>query len=645
MVHINFDNTAGKIKDDGMNESKAGNKILIVDDSKFSVKILKDILLSEGFNSIAEAGNGFEAIELAGQYKPNYIFLDVEMPVMDGLSALPRLLETHSSAYIIMCTAMGQQNIIEKSIKAGARDYIIKPYKKENIISVINSALAINKERHVIPFDRSKKLTEKMAENKQQSLPPTRDDKVIRDFEVLDNCEANIEELAEYTRAPENNAEKLTEEIENIWDRGDDKFIVDEPVISFAVDAEKEETVLKEETGLQGIEEVYEPEDRAEIQSAWEEPEGKAEIQSIGEEPEGKAEIQGIGEEAEGKAEIQGIGEESEGKAEIQGIGEEPEGKAEIQGIGEEAKGKAEIRSIGEEPEDKAETQGIGEEPEGKAEIQGIGEEEEDKAEIQGSEEEPEGKAEIQDSEEEPEGKAEIQGIGEEPEDKAEIQGSEEEPEGKAEIQGSEEEPEGKAEIQGIAEEPEYIAGGPALEETEEVKTQALEEREHVQKTAPVRIRELVKRNKSELKASAAELRDSYSFQYLWDNRFIYNNIEILRIYGNKRLSFMQVSNIGNNRLNMANSDEEIIVALISSYCLNNKLFCNVKHFKILEINKRKEVRISTDKGVLECFKSSESVTMSERLKANPIQKKNVTENLSNALAELIQEKTYRFLT
>ena len=256
----------------------------------------------------------------------------------------------------------------------------------------------------------------------------------------------------------------------------------------------------------------------------------------------------------------------------------------------------------------------------------------EDKAEIQGSEEEPEGKAEIQDSEEEPEGKAEIQGIGEEPEDKAEIQ-------------GSEEEPEGKAEIQGIAEEPEYIAGGPALEETEEVKTQALEEREHVQKTAPVRIRELVKRNKSELKASAAELRDSYSFQYLWDNRFIYNNIEILRIYGNKRLSFMQVSNIGNNRLNMANSDEEIIVALISSYCLNNKLFCNVKHFKILEINKRKEVRISTDKGVLECFKSSESVTMSERLKANPIQKKNVTENLSNALAELIQEKTYRFLT
>ena len=632
MVHINFDNTAGKIKDDGMNESKAGNKILIVDDSKFSVKILKDILLSEGFNSIAEAGNGFEAIELAGQYKPNYIFLDVEMPVMDGLSALPRLLETHSSAYIIMCTAMGQQNIIEKSIKAGARDYIIKPYKKENIISVINSALAINKERHVIPFDRSKKLTEKMAENKQQSLPPTRDDKLIRDFEVMDNCEANIEELAEYTRAPENNAEKLTEEIENIWDRGDDKFIVDEPVISFAVDAEKEETVLKEETGLQGIEEVYEPEDRAEIQSAWEEPEGKAEIQSIGEEP-------------EGKAEIQGIGEEPESKAEIQGIGEEPEGKAEIQGIGEEAKGKAEIRSIGEEPEDKAETQGIGEEPEGKAEIQGIGEEVEDKAEIQGSEEEPEGKAEIQDSEEEPEGKAEIQGIGEEPEDKAEIQGSEEEPEGKAEIQGSEEEPEGKAEIQGIAEEPEYIAGGPALEETEEVKTQALEEREHVQKTAPVRIRELVKRNKSELKASAAELRDSYSFQYLWDNRFIYNNIEILRIYGNKRLSFMQVSNIGNNRLNMANSDEEIIVALISSYCLNNKLFCNVKHFKILEINKRKEVRISTDKGVLECFKSSESVTMSERLKANPIQKKNVTENLSNALAELIQEKTYRFLT
>jgi two-component system chemotaxis response regulator CheY len=114
------------------------NGIMVVDDSKFSRNILSDILKNEGFHVIAEAKNGLEAIDLAKEKKPKYIFLDVEMPMLDGLGALPKLLEADPDAHIIMCTAMGQKNIIVEAAKAGAKDYVLKPYKRENIVRVLS---------------------------------------------------------------------------------------------------------------------------------------------------------------------------------------------------------------------------------------------------------------------------------------------------------------------------------------------------------------------------------------------------------------------------------------------------------------------------------------------------------------------------
>lgn len=140
------------------------NGILIVDDSKFSRNILNDILKHEGFNVIAEAKNGLEAIEMTKEKKPKYIFLDVEMPMLDGLGALPKILEVDPTVCIIMCTAMGQKNIIVEAAKAGAKDYVLKPYRKENImrvLSVLVEAEAQLKSKNAAKADRIKSSTPK----------------------------------------------------------------------------------------------------------------------------------------------------------------------------------------------------------------------------------------------------------------------------------------------------------------------------------------------------------------------------------------------------------------------------------------------------------------------------------------------------
>ena len=95
--------------------------VMIVDDSRFSRNVLRDILVSEGFEVVGEASDGLEAVQMAKEIRPEYIFLDVEMPKLDGLGALPRLLENDPGVNVIMCTALGQKKIIIEATKGGKR--------------------------------------------------------------------------------------------------------------------------------------------------------------------------------------------------------------------------------------------------------------------------------------------------------------------------------------------------------------------------------------------------------------------------------------------------------------------------------------------------------------------------------------------
>lgn len=111
--------------------------VLITDDLRFMRQILRDILERNGFGIAAEAANGKEAVEAYSRYRPDLVLLDITMPVMNGLDALRRIRETDRAARIVMCSALGQERYIIRSIQLGARDFVVKPFSEERIVSAL----------------------------------------------------------------------------------------------------------------------------------------------------------------------------------------------------------------------------------------------------------------------------------------------------------------------------------------------------------------------------------------------------------------------------------------------------------------------------------------------------------------------------
>ena len=123
--------------------SVTGNvKFLIVDDASFMRIVLKDILVSHGLASqIYEAVDGLAAVEAYKQFKPDVVTMDVNMPKANGIQALQSILRINPGAKVVMVTAVEQKHIIQDAMKAGARDYIIKPFDRPNVALVINKVI------------------------------------------------------------------------------------------------------------------------------------------------------------------------------------------------------------------------------------------------------------------------------------------------------------------------------------------------------------------------------------------------------------------------------------------------------------------------------------------------------------------------
>lgn len=112
--------------------------ILIVDDSLFMRRMLKNILVEANYAVIIEAENGIEAIEKYKIFSPEIVLMDVTMPELNGVEALKEIIKIDRNAKVIMCTALGgQKAIIQESIKNGARDFIVKPYF-HNLVSIVS---------------------------------------------------------------------------------------------------------------------------------------------------------------------------------------------------------------------------------------------------------------------------------------------------------------------------------------------------------------------------------------------------------------------------------------------------------------------------------------------------------------------------
>ena len=109
-------------------------RVLIVDDAMFMRMMLKDILSKNGYEVVGEAANGREAIEKYIELRPDLVLLDITMPEMDGITALKEIKHIDPQAVVVVCSAMGQQNMVIEAIQNGAIDFIVKPFQQNRVL-------------------------------------------------------------------------------------------------------------------------------------------------------------------------------------------------------------------------------------------------------------------------------------------------------------------------------------------------------------------------------------------------------------------------------------------------------------------------------------------------------------------------------
>ncbi len=112
-------------------------KIMIVDDAAFMRMLLKDILENNGFQIVGQAVNGRESIQKYKELNPDMVTMDIMMPGMDGIQAIKEIKSIDPNARIVICSAMGQKERVIEAIKAGARDFIFKPFQPEQIVQTL----------------------------------------------------------------------------------------------------------------------------------------------------------------------------------------------------------------------------------------------------------------------------------------------------------------------------------------------------------------------------------------------------------------------------------------------------------------------------------------------------------------------------
>lgn len=114
-------------------------KILLADDEAILRLDLREMLTEAGHEVVGEAANGEEAVKLARQLKPEFIIMDVKMPVMDGLTAA-KIIAEENIAPVLLLTAYSQQDIVEKASEAGVIAYLVKPIREEQLFPAMEIA-------------------------------------------------------------------------------------------------------------------------------------------------------------------------------------------------------------------------------------------------------------------------------------------------------------------------------------------------------------------------------------------------------------------------------------------------------------------------------------------------------------------------
>lgn len=118
--------------------------ILVIDDEKIILELTSMILRSRGFE-VLTSRSAVEGLELIAREQPAVVLLDYMMPVMDGLTALKQIRERFPTTYVIMFTGKGSEEIAVELMKAGASDYILKPFNNQDLVDRISKVFKLRR--------------------------------------------------------------------------------------------------------------------------------------------------------------------------------------------------------------------------------------------------------------------------------------------------------------------------------------------------------------------------------------------------------------------------------------------------------------------------------------------------------------------
>jgi two-component system chemotaxis response regulator CheY len=129
-------------------------RILIADDAPFSRETLREIIEPLGYEVVAEAASGLEAVELFALYQPDLVTVDLVMPKGSGVDATRMILNRFPAARIVVASALGQETLVAEALDAGAVNSIAKPYQPEAVERVLAQELEKSEpDPQVLRFD------------------------------------------------------------------------------------------------------------------------------------------------------------------------------------------------------------------------------------------------------------------------------------------------------------------------------------------------------------------------------------------------------------------------------------------------------------------------------------------------------------
>ena len=116
-------------------------RVLIADDASFMRQMIRDIIEPEGFEVVGEASDGVEVVEKFRRLRPDLVMMDIVMPKRSGIDAVKAIKAEDAGARVVMCSALGQEALVTEAIQAGARDFIVKPFKPDAVLATLRKVV------------------------------------------------------------------------------------------------------------------------------------------------------------------------------------------------------------------------------------------------------------------------------------------------------------------------------------------------------------------------------------------------------------------------------------------------------------------------------------------------------------------------